>query len=334
MNDELEDIIKVNKQIFKRYKLCIDLIKKSEKKIPVIIQYSYELLDIITEYKHIYAEFISSQSPNKFKTEFTNKKIEKKLNELFQHICSTIDTYCSINDTNIKYIMYNVQNIFNKINTINFDTGVEISKCHSCNVELQIDAEIFHSVCPNCGIQYTSIFDNCINFYHQNDKVQKKNNSYDAMRHFRDWMDCIFACENKEIPAEIIKDICNRIKLDGIKNLGCVSCNDIRRYLKEIRATEYNKNVSKIREIITGIRPPEITPENYNKFCDMFQKNILPNIQSRYYPYFIYKMSPYILSRGDVEHLSDFIHIQKMETQKKNSREWEEINKIIQNLHI
>jgi hypothetical protein len=178
--------------------------------------------------------------------------------------------------------------------------------CTACKSTYRIDEKTSEYVCVNlkCGFSvriYGEIFDDDQIFYQEGSRGKPV--KYDPIKHCKEWIDRIQAKESKEIPDEILSKIKQCIRRDSIfiENL---TYELIRKYLKELKITNYNNHIALIHKLITGINPIQFTDRELTLIFMYFSKaiHIFNSIKSKlksnypYYPFFIYKIVEHILS--------------------------------------
>ncbi len=254
-----------------------------------------------------------------FKEYITSANIMQRLNILSKIIFSNPDH-------KIISLMHNYTN--NNL-ILNSSAVEERELCPDCNVEFSIRHAYSDQYCPKCGmiIQLDGIS------FEVNEN--SKSGPYKPSEHCETHINCIFAQELTEIPKTLIDSIQRLIKNENILPNRQLTCKKIRQYLKELKQTQYNKNVPKIRLIITGIKPPSPTIDKFNEICwyfDLADKIWMeikpPDIKSRqYYPHRIRKIIE-IVYKDDIKtrnSIIECIHLQEENTYKIHDHYWKEI---------
>lgn len=165
-----------------------------------------------------------------------------------------------------------------------------------------------------------------------------KSNQYQSRKHAKAWLEAIQGLDSKKIPEEIITYVKNCAKRDRIIDMEMITCSLIRSYLSKYNkcsASKYNQHISKIRKLITGIEPPQLTEHEMDVCCDLFSEviSVYNTIKKKancpYYPYFIYKILEHMF-RDDVhkqrrEKFFSYIHLQLDDTLNEHDKTWAQI---------
>jgi hypothetical protein len=163
-----------------------------------------------------------------------------------------------------------------------------------------------------------------------------KKSGFDYAKHCDTWLQRIQALERVHIPSDIILTIRRCMKDEGVINVTTVSCEAIRRYLREAKlGSKWNDYIPLIRSHITEVSPPEFTTEEHRMILNDFIRiaakydEIKPNGKSNkiYYPYIIRKiLERRFANDGRRLHLwLEQIHMQKMPTVVSNDNTFEVI---------
>jgi|SRR3989344_1226892 len=222
-----------------------------------------------------------------------------------------------------------------------FDLTVTIPKSNyeicKCGMKMTINPKTSQLCCELCGktkILYGTVFED--NQFYNQEGQKTKHGSYDPNRHFKFWMDRIQAKENKVFPREDIEIIEAIIKRDGYNNAD-ITCDLMRKFLKEAKLTSYNDHVPLLLKLITGRQPPQLTfNENrvfamkFNKIMMIYHAIIAVSEEKKgnrpYYPYFIRKIAEQEFA-GNKEKLEilKFIHLQSGDTVTRHDKIYERI---------
>ncbi len=221
-------------------------------------------------------------------------------------------------------------------------TATNYIMCSECDREMKILATSSELVCVICGKTENltgTVFED-EQFYYQEGQ-RTKHGSYDPSKHCRFWIERIQARESKTIPDEIINSIKQCIRQNNIRNIEDITCEQIRKYLRQIKNTSYNEHVPLIRKIITGITPPQLTDREVQLIILIFNRAIKiyeiikPNDKTNvmYHPYLIYKIIEHILKHPNMykrrNAILSCIHLQSRETLIENDIIWEKVCKYI-----
>lgn len=303
----------------------------------IILKNDYNLGSI-----HILINYYNNKD-NKIKLNLLNKfhnfinyenfvsRIDRIVLEIKNYINSVTLEY------NIKKILDHIIYLFNNFTVHTLINKVDYNKCE-CDNKMDIDANISSMICKKCGLLMEitgAIFEDDQLFYQEGKRI--KHGSYDPAKHCKFWIERIQACENTDIPTDIIDNIKKLIRLDKIKNKNSITCNMIRKYLRQLNNSKYNEHIPLIHKLITGIMPPQLTDNELQLINIHFDKviNIYDQIKPinktncPYHPYFIYKIIEQILKPNihrirKIQILS-YIHLQSRETLIYNDIVWKNI---------
>lgn len=268
---------------------------------------------------------------NQYITFVKNENIIGKLNRIFKQITRVYNKYDF--DSNL---LKRKMNDCNKI-CVSVDKVQKIDEKCSCGSEFILDADTSEQMCRDCGSvqkMYGVVFEDAQFFYQEGQRT--KHGKYAPTKHCKFWVDCIQARESIDIPDEVIKKIKTCIIRDQIW-VESITCPMIRSYLKELKFTIYNDHVPRIRKIVTGIEPQQLTDDELKKIYFYFglviqiynrtKPNNKPNCP--YHPFFIYKIIEQIFNkpkdRLKKKNILSCIHLQSRETLIENDNIWEPI---------
>ncbi len=231
---------------------------------------------------------------------------------------------------------YNNSTIIQSISTISYN------KCSNCNKDMKMISISSEMVCTECG--QTTVLSGTVfedeQFYYQEGQ-RSKHGSYDSTKHCKFWIDRIQARESKTIPESVINSIKKNIRYNNIKNVEELTCEEIRKYLRQTKNTSYNEHVPLIRKIITGITPPQLTDEEVQLIILLFSKSVkvyekvkpFNKMNVMYHPYPIYKIIEHILKDPKMKKrkndILSCIHLQSRETLIDNDETWEDMCKYL-----
>jgi hypothetical protein len=184
-------------------------------------------------------------------------------------------------------------------------------------------------ICPSCRvkaniIEYEIICPKCSRIIVQNmctsDLRAPRLSAYKFENHYDSWIMHILAREEMTEELQgVIAQIPNTVR----------TIEDVRRELKKIKRTKYNKHSPLILKRITGTGPPEISDELLTRcrmlFFEIFryQQRLYPGNNSPQYPYIIYKIFDAILSEENDRRILRYIHLPTLVKRDK------ELNKFI-----
>jgi len=301
------------------------------------IKDDYELgsINILIDYYEHKDDKIKLKLFNKFHNFVNNENYISKIDRLIIEIKNYINNIEL--DYEIKKILDHIIYLFNNFTIKTLFSEVKYNNCE-CNNIMVIDSNISSMVCNKCGLLLEisgDIFEDEQIYFQEGKRI--KHGSYDPSKHCKFWIERIQACENTDIPADIITKIKNSIKRDKIKTKNHITCHMIRKYLREINNSKYNEHIPLIHKLITGIVPPQLTETELQLIHIYFDKviNIYEQIKPKnktncpYHPYFIYKIIEQILKK-DVDRIKkiqilSYIHLQSRETLIYNDIMWKNI---------
>jgi hypothetical protein len=241
-----------------------------------------------------------------------------------------------LNDIKLLFSKYNNSTIVQTVNPSSYN------KCPDCNKDMKILPSSSEIVCIGCGrseILNGTVFED-EQFYYQEGQ-RTKHGSYDSTKHCKFWIERIQARESKAIPESVINSIKNSIRHNNIKNIEEITCEEIRKYLRQTKNTSYNEHIPLIRKIITGVTPPQLTDREVQLIVLIFSKavkiyeEIKPPDKTNvmYHPYPIYKIIEHILKAPNMKRrrnaILSCIHLQSRETLIENDIIWEKVCKYI-----
>jgi hypothetical protein len=204
--------------------------------------------------------------------------------------------------------------------------------CDSCRIPLTIDTEHSTFFCRKCGKAENvsgMIFD-------EGERESTSANGYDPVGRFKFLIDRIQAKESIEIPPEVIDGLNKCAKKYSIRGDEMV-CDDVRLFLQEIKQSKYNDHVPHIRKLLTGIAPPELSPEEVKEIQTKFYAvvriyEIIKPAERKNCPchrYFLFKVIEDVLldhpDKNRTQAILGCIHLQSAITLVKNDNFWKKI---------
>lgn len=272
------------------------------------------------------------QFKQQFQKYLMDECIFSKLNQLLQNIQILMHKYdCEFDIPELEV---------SELETVNYlSQNTEYSLC-KCGARMDIDENSRMLVCklPNCGLLLPLkgvIFED--DYYYFQDGKRNKHCNYDPSKHCKTRLDQIQAREIIDVPSNLIDQLLEYICQDGILNKQEITCEYIRKYLRQIGQSQYYNHVTLIRKMLTGIEPPQLTEEEYHEVMGLFKQvariynsiKTYDNPNLRYILYFIYKIIEHVLR--DEQHterregILDCIHLQSRETVIEHDKKWQEI---------
>ena len=103
--------------------------------------------------------------------------------------------------------------------------------------------------------------------------------AYKRINHFNEWLNQIQAKESTEIPPEVYQYILEEIRKERIKDLGTLTPDKIRGYLKKLRLNKYYEHIPHIINKLNGLPPPILTREVEEKLRVMFREIQAPFLE-------------------------------------------------------
>lgn len=148
----------------------------------------------------------------------------------------------------------------------------ESSICDECNEYYQVDSGFL--ICPECGKCVTNGVETTgdLSYKEMQDYDCRPQFTYDKLSHLEDWLRRFQAKENRTIPQEVLDKVVLEAKKERIKDLGILTEEKVKKYLKKLELNEYYDNVIGIINRINGRPPFNLTPEIENKVKMMFQQ--------------------------------------------------------------
>jgi hypothetical protein len=222
-----------------------------------------------------------------------------------------------------KDMIYDIGRILNHENDYKMQMVVHSVPSNDCTCGGLMIAysETSEHKCNKCGITRKIngvIFDDAHMFSHDGQKP-KPGRHYPSL-HCKLWMTRIQAWMGPEIPQPVFEKIQKCLKRDNI-HLKKLRCKQVRKYLKECGYSTYNNFVPYIRKMLTGITPPQLTPDELSNLYSFFDKVVAvlkiirPKNNITYYPYIIYKILCSILNNGVRKaRILECIHLQSIDT--------------------
>lgn len=140
--------------------------------------------------------------------------------------------------------------------------------------------------------------------------------------HCKSWVARLQAWDGPTVPDDVIKRLqvcCRRDRVNKKK----MTCAQVRKYLKELKLTDYNVCVPFIRKLLTGIAPPQLTADELDQLYSIFDrvaaamKRMRPDNNITYYPYIIYKILDSTLQPGSRKaQILECVHLQSNKTMR------------------
>ena len=289
------------------------------------------------------SKFIKSEKSTRIIIEKYNRyvlreRLPSRIQDIFFTIINILEKIgtntmfnITVGDTNYEIIKNNIRK-FNTYSIKIYPETVKNDKCDICDVKYIIDYEKNELYCKSCGaVSHLSeeLYDSNFGLL----ETKQKNSTYDASNHCEFWFKRIFALE----PTDMDESILLSVRQWLIKNNYPITCKYIRKALQKLKLTNFNTHVSLIRKLLTGKVPEPPTYDQKMRIFNYFNKAVKAynnfyktthtNNNIKYYPYFIWKIIEIIY---DDQHkkrheIFECIHLQNLDTLKKNDKIWKNI---------
>ncbi len=301
-----------------------------------INNFEFGSLQILSDYYFLdenSADYLKkkAQAYAKYTRFVLQENIISQLNFMFGYLKNII-TKMQIRSADLKKLLYKYEEIKLKV-TAHESRGIV---CHYCEEPMSFISRESILECPRCFAQKDA---KGMQLSEDQSNVTDKNyksNQYQTRRHGKMWLDSIQGLETKEIPEFVIQHVKNCMRKDRVIDPTQITCETIRSYLsKSLKASKYNQHIPKIRKLVTGIEPPQLTEQETDLFYEYFGKIIniyntkKTKVNCPYCPYFIYKILEHILR--DPSHAErrkrffSYIHLQLPNTLHEQDKIWEMI---------
>ncbi len=208
--------------------------------------------------------------------------------------------------------------------------------CPECSYRLDVSYDSLLLVCHFCG-EVLEVND--MNICPLERLPKTKVGIFKPNRHFKQWMDRIFA---RNPPESLSEEIIDRIRRGCIaKRLTMeMGVEDLRSVLRELKLTAYNGDVPYILMKITRRGPPAVSPEVTAKVTSLFLEimEVRGDVKKDgrtnriYYPYYIYKLYDIFLTDEEERKILEFIHLHAAGTLSSNDEEWRSICETVPSL--
>lgn len=354
--DKIIKFDKLNYSLIEITQILINNIKNYKSKYSILIMEDNKKITINTlnrllfELEHSNISEIKEKFNINLLSDHLSDIIYQDVISMLNDIAHTIDTLIciiskipqtiiSVDDyANIKKRINSLGNIKNIIN-LNYDFAKvkqnQFTKCTTCNIPMELNIEASQLVCPVCketghiiGIALKE------EQYFLCDGKKNRNSTYEPMRHHDAWLRSIQALEECDI-KEVVAAIKKCLLRDNIRINNTLEYETVRKYLKEINRTKYNKNIPKIMKELTGVAPPKLTIKESEEEHRLFSRiikiydtiiNVNKEHSHPYCPYFIYKILEHLFhdNREKIRILK-YIHLQSTDTIIKHDHIFEKI---------
>ncbi len=306
----------------------------------VVENFEFGSLQILSDYY-----FLSTDSPadKKKKADLLNQYIRfiirenvvSRLNSIYAHLKNIVLQY-EARTPELSKLLFQYEEIKLKI-VPRESRGYE---CSICDEQMSFISRESILECPKCFAQMDAkgmmLSEDQANIADRN----HRSNQYQSRKHGKAWLDALQGLESKEIPKYVITHVRDCMRKDRIIDMSKATCSTIRGYLSKMpKTSKYNQHIPKIRKLVTGIEPPQLTEAETDLFYEYFGRviNIYNSTKKKvncpYCPYFIYKILEHMLSDPESEdrrnRFFSYIHLQLPNTLNEQDRVWEQICKQI-----
>ena len=125
------------------------------------------------------------------------------------------------------------------------------------------------TTCRDCGYS-CSYIDATSSSQGFDETVEYTSFSYKRQNHFKEWLDSVQAKESSEIPANVLERVMQKLHGNRIDDPAKITNVMVRQALKELKLRRYYENVTLIACLLSGRRPPRLTPEQETQLKLMF----------------------------------------------------------------
>ena len=303
----------------------------------IVSNYEFGSMRILSEYY-----FLDVNSPEYMKVKMDifrrlvifiiQENVISNLDSIYYNL-KKYSNQCAKND--LLHITMNYEKI--KINVSVREKSGFLCECGGEVAFIQKDSDL---ECKVCFARYTA-GGTMLNDDQQNSNEKYvKTNQYQTRRHGKEWLDSICGLEHVDIPPEVIKHINKCALNDRIIDKKNITCLRIRDYLKKNgNMAKYNQHIPRIRKLVTGIEPPQLTEQEMKQFNKLFGKvidaynSVKTKSNCPYYPFFIYKILDHILSSKEDEirrnKFFSYIYLQLPDTLYEQDSIWKKICNLV-----
>lgn len=210
----------------------------------------------------------------------------------------------------------------------------EIKTCSECKTQMDLILHLSEYRCPKCHFKKTAHGYVPADIYLDYTTTSRNTSNYKQEENCIVWLNKLQGIDNKDIPQTLITRLNELAIRDKAQLPHKKTCRRIRVWLKELEETSYNNHAAKIKYMMTGIIPEQLSSEEketvkryfpsimteYNKVKPSNRKN------SCYQPHIILKILEQKIDRSTREKEERFlrivsnIHFQDDETILKNDQ--------------
>ena len=125
------------------------------------------------------------------------------------------------------------------------------------------------TTCRECGYS-CSYIDATSSSQGFDETVEYTSFSYKRQNHFKEWLDSVQAKESSEIPMDVLEQVMQKLHSNRITDPNKITNVMVRQALKELKLRRYYENVTLISCLLSGKRPPRLSPEQETQLKLMF----------------------------------------------------------------
>lgn len=224
----------------------------------------------------------------KLENEYNDNVNQEDEINYFLNVIPILDKYTDSNDVKTKNSLNNfvISNkgkekgsLYNEfLNVVENKSADTIEKdnfyiCSQCNIPKIISYLDSSLICPECGTSDT-YFDTGINNLSYEQEINSEGNinfSYKRINHFNEWLAQFQAKESTEIPDELLNELRNEFHKNKIKSTNEITKSKVKQFLKKLKYNKYYEHVTHITNILSGTKPPSMTPDVEEKLRSMFR---------------------------------------------------------------
>ena len=150
--------------------------------------------------------------------------------------------------------------------------------CNTCNKPKIISVTEALMICPTCGTS-DSYFDMGINTLSYEQEINSEGNitfAYKRINHFNEWLAQFQAKESTDIPQSVLDNLRSEFYKNKITNTAMISKTNVKALLKKMKYNKYYEHTAHITNLLTGQKPPNISPDVEEKLRNMFRDIQIP----------------------------------------------------------
>lgn len=148
--------------------------------------------------------------------------------------------------------------------------GVNVSRplqrradsCPNCGDEgtLVHDPQQSELVCSDCGAVVATLLSEELTYREEQESTSKITQySYRRSNHFNEWITQFCGNESTQIPDDILESLRAELKKQRIENAYQITTTLVRGLLKKLRLNKYYEHCPHITNLLSGVRPPQMS---------------------------------------------------------------------------